>query len=111
LLFICLNILVFNVRANEGRDATYYKKQQLNNIVTLENMELYERKIDSALTDLIDLASGLILLQCTLPTAKTDVKNSPNLLNILQCGVLPVLNKTGPDNNNLSHWPSDNQLY
>jgi len=38
-------------------DATYFKKQPLNNIDTSYNMELRERKIDSALTDLIDLAA------------------------------------------------------
>jgi len=37
-------------------DASYYEKEQLNNIVTLVNTKMHETKIDSALADLINLA-------------------------------------------------------
>ena len=36
-------------------DATYYKNQQLSNIITFFNTHLCEKKVDSALADLIDL--------------------------------------------------------
>ena len=38
-------------------DATYYKNQQLSNIITFFNTHLCEKKVDSALADLIDLAA------------------------------------------------------
>ena len=72
--------------------------------------KLYEILNDYNTFSRFDVYSELILLQCTPPRAKKDVKNPPNFLNILQCAPLPVLNKTGPDNNNLSHSPSDNQF-
>ena len=47
-------------------DASHDKWQQLNKCVTLVNTESREKKIDSGLADLIDVAEGFLYIRGVL---------------------------------------------